>query len=332
MHKESATHKATEAHNVYDNGEDLVSRTQSVASPAQHENIARKITPSRIPGPSNLNPSRADEATGLQRRKAGRISNTKLGAPRQHRPLLLSRLPSRPAALEKQVITAGSGSQAASVGLAMPVEPVETPPTISDEERARLADFTLFPTEDPFTADMPIQLPVDNTIRPALYPDPPSEDCFRPQMDKHDDPDALAPFPESPRKPIPPVWKPSEKHGHRYSSSQDTNPDEITPISPLTIRKNVIPRHASTASWKSNATFSTPGRDEMERKKGHLYAMDEGPFGAAKGMQELAEKRRQVSEGKSVSQRFEEAGEREKKKKKKKGEGEGGGLCRCVMM
>ena len=65
----------------------------------------------------------------------------------------------------------------------------------------------------------------------------------------------------------------------------------------------------------------------MERKRAQVDAGDEGPFGAAKGMQDLAEKRRQVSEGKSVSQRFEDVDESNKKKKEK-----GGGLCRCVVM
>ena len=83
-------------------------------------------------------------------------------------------------------------------------------------------------------------------------------------------------------------------------------------------------------------TFSTPGRDEMERKHACVKGGDEGPFGTAKSVGELLEKRRQVSEGRSVrggSGEVNKDGEEEgKKKKKKKGEGESGGLCKCCVM
>ncbi|KAF2249072.1 hypothetical protein BU26DRAFT_564754 [Trematosphaeria pertusa] len=78
----------------------------------------------------------------------------------------------------------------------------------------------------------------------------------------------------------------------------------------------------STGAASYQTTFSTPGRDELERKKveSHMgpFARDEGPFGTAKSVKDLEERRRRVSEG---SRR----GEERKK-----------GLCgcglRCVVM
>jgi hypothetical protein len=42
--------------------------------------------------------------------------------------------------------------------------------------------------------------------------------------------------------------------------------------------------------------FSTPGRDELERKKA-LVEVDEGPFARATSMMDLDEERRRVSAG-----------------------------------
>lgn len=53
---------------------------------------------------------------------------------------------------------------------------------------------------------------------------------------------------------------------------------------------------ASGASVRSkHSIFSTPGRDEMERKK-PIVEEDEGPFAKATSMQDLEERRRKVSE------------------------------------
>jgi hypothetical protein len=53
---------------------------------------------------------------------------------------------------------------------------------------------------------------------------------------------------------------------------------------------------ASGASVASkHSIFSTPGRDEMERKK-PIVEEDEGPFAKATGMQDLEQRRRRVSE------------------------------------
>lgn len=51
---------------------------------------------------------------------------------------------------------------------------------------------------------------------------------------------------------------------------------------------------ASVAS--KHSIFSTPGRDEMERKK-PIVEEDEGPFAEAKSIQDLEQSRRKVSEG-----------------------------------
>ncbi|KAF2621257.1 hypothetical protein BU25DRAFT_463860 [Macroventuria anomochaeta] len=54
---------------------------------------------------------------------------------------------------------------------------------------------------------------------------------------------------------------------------------------------------ASGASVASkHSIFSTPGRDEMERKK-PIVEEDEGPFATATSMQDLEQRRRRVSEG-----------------------------------
>ncbi|CBX91663.1 hypothetical protein IAQ61_010962 [Plenodomus lingam] len=74
------------------------------------------------------------------------------------------------------------------------------------------------------------------------------------------------------------------------------------------------------------SVFSTPGRDEMERKKA-LVEIDEGPFAKAVSMQDLAMRRRQVS---GMSGDGVESGERGGKKKMWK---KGCGMSdRCCIM
>lgn len=72
----------------------------------------------------------------------------------------------------------------------------------------------------------------------------------------------------------------------------------------------------STAS--KNSIFSTPGRDEMERKKA-LVEIDEGPFARVQSMMDLDVERRRVS-GKE---------ERPEEEKSRKGVFVG---CGCVVM
>ncbi|KAF2824711.1 hypothetical protein CC86DRAFT_456739 [Ophiobolus disseminans] len=73
----------------------------------------------------------------------------------------------------------------------------------------------------------------------------------------------------------------------------------------------------STAS--KNSIFSTPGRDELERKKA-LIEVDEGPFARVQSMMDLDEERRRVSTGRMVED-----------VKDKKERGKLGG-CGCVVM
>lgn len=61
--------------------------------------------------------------------------------------------------------------------------------------------------------------------------------------------------------------------------------------------------------------FSTPGRDEMERKNGRLqpFSVRDGPFTGVRGVEELERARRGV--------------EREEEEEEGKG-----GCCKCVVM
>lgn len=58
-------------------------------------------------------------------------------------------------------------------------------------------------------------------------------------------------------------------------------------------------RPAAKRLGSGTSTFSTPGRDEMERKKGGARAWDgdDGPFGHVKGVKDLEQSRRRISEG-----------------------------------
>jgi hypothetical protein len=104
----------------------------------------------------------------------------------------------------------------------------------------------------------------------------------------------------------------------------------LTPFTPLTPGPRISPTDRVSISATSNITalsqataaskhsvFSTPGRDELERKKA-LVEEDEGPFGRVKSMVDLEGERRRVRSGK--------VGEGELKKER------GCGLERCVVM
>jgi hypothetical protein len=74
-------------------------------------------------------------------------------------------------------------------------------------------------------------------------------------------------------------------------------PNLREPNSPLNLAspaKDRVSVSTSSASKHSIGIFSTPGRDEMERKKA-LVEVDEGPFARAKSMVDLREERRRVS-------------------------------------
>ncbi|KAL1600505.1 hypothetical protein SLS60_006891 [Paraconiothyrium brasiliense] len=198
----------------------------------------------------------------------------------------------------------------------MPKSPSRPPPAVPGDERARLGEFTLFPTEDPFAPQTPTSHQAIDPTRPAVRHE---EDYFQDRPFYDHEPDEVTPLPTSPRKPLPSPWKkPAQEIAHDVPSPLRPQNATATAVKPQ------FSRQASTRSVASNVTFSTPGRDEMERKRGHA---DEGPFGTATGVQELVERRKQISEGKSVSQRFEQVGKKGKKEKK-----ESGGLCKCVVM
>ncbi|KAL5445643.1 hypothetical protein PMIN07_005301 [Paraphaeosphaeria minitans] len=306
-----------------DDAQGYVSRARSVNSPSYHrpnKSRSRRTTPSRIPVPA---PGRSKAVGHLKRSKAGRISPSKLGAPRQHR-TLLSSSPATPGA---QVVAAASGSHAASAGLAMPAAPTRPPAPAPEDDRQRLREFTLFPTEDPFAPHVPSQprSPVPQPVAAvAMDPTGPAarrgSNCFQhgeTYYEHEPDVDSIAPLPTSPSQS---PWRKQPQH---------IGSDVPPPLRPLTTRTRTtspvephLPRQGSARSVAS--TFSTPGRDEMERKRG---IVEEGPFMNAMGVKELEERRRMVSEGKGGVIRVEEGG-----KKKRKAEDEKGGMCRCVVM
>jgi hypothetical protein len=287
--------------------------TRAVSSSGDPPSRNRRITPSRIPVPARHAAGRSSKAGALKRRKAGRFSPSKLGAPRQHHTLLSSSSPASPHGNKAIAAAATRGRHAASAGPAMSASPTPAPPPALDDERHRLGEFTLFPTEDPFA---PAPHPTVDPTRPAARTDDgPSYFQEGKTHYEHED-DAVTPLPSSPRDAMPPLWKkPARRIGPDGLSPSRTVDTTTTPTKPP------LPRHSSVRSVVS--TFSTPGRDEMERKRGHA---DEGPFANAAGVQELAERRRMVSGGnKSVSQRFEASGQKARGK-------EGRGLCGCLVM
>lgn len=202
----------------------------------------------------------------------------------------------------------------------MPPVPTRTPPPVpvQEDERARLGEFTLFPTEDPFAPTFPEQAhspisqlsapPFLDPTRPAPRPQntyfQPGTTYYEHDADPDPEPDAVAPLTASPPQ--------------STFKKQRIGP-EVSPSRPMTTTTSPVapplPRHGSARSVAS--TFSTPGRDEMERKRG---IADEGPFKGAMGLKELEETRRMVSGG--------GRGEGDVNREKEKEDG----LCRCVVM
>ncbi|KAJ4304596.1 hypothetical protein N0V90_000122 [Kalmusia sp. IMI 367209] len=259
-------------------------------SPTNHP-VSRQITPSRIPQPTST-------TAGLRRSHAGRISPSKRSTPRQHRPLVT---PS-PLAQTSSIQDASTAGTVAALGLAMPEH---APPAVPDEEKQRLREFTLFPADetDPFTthANSPFQKDATNPTLPAVRQENTTHQTSTLQLE---DPDAITPAP-----------------ARTYGAYDPGSPPMRTQGSIVPTKPN-LPRHPSNTSWASQATFSTPGRDEMERKRAQLSVGNEGPFGSATGMQELAERRRRVSE----------AGRRSRGSEGSKKEEGARGACRCVVM
>ncbi|OAK99582.1 hypothetical protein IQ06DRAFT_378395 [Phaeosphaeriaceae sp. SRC1lsM3a] len=114
--------------------------------------------------------------------------------------------------------------------------------------------------------------------------------------------------PTSPNRPAPPLPRRSSL---RLSVSATSH---ITAASKTSVHTAASKTSIHTVASK-HSIFSTPGRDELERKKA-LVEADEGPFGQATSVADLAEERRRVSGGSRSSKR---------KEAKKKDGGEGGG-------
>lgn len=120
---------------------------------------------------------------------------------------------------------------------------------------------------------------------------------------------------------------PSRPHAAQRSKSTTST---ISPQTPQGRSRNL------TLTSVPSTTFSTPGRDEMERKKGATGIVDigdEGPFGRATGMRELEERRRQISVGKRSSKgsNGEEKKEKEREQTAKK-KYQQRVMCRCIVM
>ncbi|KAH7082188.1 hypothetical protein FB567DRAFT_551170 [Paraphoma chrysanthemicola] len=89
-------------------------------------------------------------------------------------------------------------------------------------------------------------------------------------------------LPDAPQHPVPPI------------------PRKTIPVRPAQVQNRVSVSAWSKASALSttskNSVFSTPGRDEMERKKA-LVERDEGPFARVQSVMDLDEERRRISSG-----------------------------------
>jgi len=80
-----------------------------------------------------------------------------------------------------------------------------------------------------------------------------------------------------------------------FSAAQkQAQSQEKEPVRHASVSRRSEASGASVAS--KHSIFSTPGRDEMERKK-PIVEEDEGPFASAKSVQDLEQTRRRVSEG-----------------------------------
>lgn len=99
-----------------------------------------------------------------------------------------------------------------------------------------------------------------------------------------------------------------------------------------TLDPTITTRHASSSARSNisggtvasrHSVFSTPGRDELERKKA-LVEIDEGPFARAATVQDLNARRRQIHTRNDEEQDYDGKGE---KKGRIKGCGLGGRCC-----
>lgn len=108
----------------------------------------------------------------------------------------------------------------------------------------------------------------------------------------------------TPAPPAPVLHPLQTEHNQRHSPKSSQN----SPVSPThAVARKSLPQtkrisvsgasHATFLSTASkNSIFSTPGRDEMERKKA-LVEVDEGPFARVQSMMDLDAERRRISSG-----------------------------------
>lgn len=112
------------------------------------------------------------------------------------------------------------------------------------------------------------------------------------------------------RSPFSAVQRQTEREqaekGHVEKRQAEKGQAEKEPVRHTSVSRRSEASGASVAS--KHSIFSTPGRDEMERKK-PIVEEDEGPFAKATNMQDLEQRRRKVSEGTKVG------GEEEQKRR-----------------
>lgn len=157
-----------------------------------------------------------------------------------------------------------------------------------------------------------------------IIADDKAKDDSTPSDDDDDDvacPDTPTPIPRSqkrsaylPLSPIP-LSLPQPAHIHiptpnntttsntNISPTSPTSPTYPAPPIPLKSPDRISVSGASNltaltglSATSNHSVFSTPGRDELERKKA-LVEVDEGPFGLVGSVADLREERRRVSGG-----------------------------------
>lgn len=184
------------------------------------------------------------------------------------------------------------------------VAPVRNAATKREEEQNETEkekkDFTIFPAEDPFVVapDTPTKREGGRAVHGGGEK---VEQALRPRpLRIH-------------RKHVTGTGTAGAPHGFSPTRKPARQEAQI-----LTL----FPRADQASSPASvNTTFSTPGRDEMERKKGNLneFSAIDGPFGRVKDVKELEESRKRLKEGSRTG-----------KAAKKRDNGETG--CGCLVM
>jgi hypothetical protein len=105
--------------------------------------------------------------------------------------------------------------------------------------------------------------------------------------------------PPSNRRSSPPHLTPPQAHAHYTPISLPRKPLSTPINNRISVSGHSNITALSTAS--RNSVFSTPGRDELERKKA-LVEPDQGPFAGATSMADLDEERRRISGLKGIDE------------------------------